>query len=264
VDYNERDRIDKVASQFWSSFADEVIYHNRFHPSHPLLLFLRDYLHTHVAHLGSGTILYRARVIDYDKQDAENTGIVKFIHNEEWGAFEGYDEKNSYVPPAVVVSAGRANPERIVYLYAAKEIITAIGETRPRIFDHISVAKIQLLKDIKLADFTHVTYSDEMTEEQAKINQIIHAFSRPCKDAVDYIPTQFIAEYVKTLGFDGIAFNSSFVPGGTNLTIFFPDVAKAIASAPYRMDSIIYRARRIAPLKYLDAFDIIATNENDT
>lgn len=263
MDYNERDQINKTASQFWTSFTEEVIYNNRFHPNHPLLSFLQDYLDTHIAHLNNGTILYRARVIDYDKQDAGKTGIMKFIHNEDWGAFEGYDEKNSYVPPATAVSAGRANPERIVYLYTAKEIITAIGETRPRIFDHISVAKIQLLKDIKLADFTRSMYSDELTLEQAKIAQIVHAFSKPCKDIIDYIPTQFIAEYVKTLGFDGIAFNSSFVPGGTNVTIFFPDAAKAIASAPYQMDTITYRARRIAPLKYLDEFDIIATNEEN-
>lgn len=263
MDYNERERIDKTASQFWTSFAEEVIYHNRFHPNHPLLPFLQDYLNTHTAHLDNGTILYRARIINYDKQDAEKTGLVKFIHNEDWGAFEGYDEKNSYVPPATAVSAGRANPDHIVYLYAAKEIITAIGETRPRIFDHISVAKMQLLNDVKLADFTRVTGSNELTLEQAKIAQIVHAFSKPCKDTVDYIPTQFIAEYVKTLGFDGIAFNSSYVPGGTNVTIFFPDAAKAIASAPYRMDTITYRARRIAPLKHLDDFDIIATNEEN-
>lgn len=261
MDYNERDRIEKTAYEFWVSFTDEVIYHNRFHPNHSLLSFLQQYLDTHTACLDNGTILYRARVIDYDKPDAENTGIVKFMHNERWGMFEGYDEKNSYVPPAYVVSTGRANPERIVYLYAAKEIITAIGETRPRIFDHISVAKIQLLRNIKLADFTRIKGSDELTLEHAIISQIVYAFSKPCKENIDYIPTQFIAEYVKTLGFDGIAFNSSYVPGGTNLTIFFPEAAKAIASAPYRMDAITYRARRITPLKDLDAFDIIATNE---
>ena len=59
----------------------------------------------------------------------------------------------------------------------------------------------------------------------------------------------------------GITFRSSYVPGGTNITLFNPEVAKAIASAPYKMDSIIYRARRIFPLKHLEAFDIIATNQ---
>ena len=55
-------------------------------------------------------------------------------------------------------------------------------------------------------------------------------------------------------------FKSSFVPGGTNITIFNPNVAKPIASAPYRMDGIVYRARRIPPLKDIDAFDIIVSN----
>ena len=31
-------------------------------------------------------------------------------------------------------------------------------------------------------------------------------------DILDYIPTQYIAEYVKSKGYDGIAFSSSLVP----------------------------------------------------
>lgn len=257
---DEQEYINKKAEEFWLSFVTEILYHNRFQPNHILLSFLKEYLNTHDTKLNPGTILYRARIINYENQDANITGIAKWIHHEDVGEFEGYDEANSYVPPASAVVAGRANPDHIVYLYAAKEIITAIGETRPRIFDHVSIAKIQVLRDIKLADFTHVEQTSIKSLEQAKIHQIIKAFSTPCKTAIDYIPTQFIAEYVKRLGFEGIAFNSSFVPGGINYTIFYPQLAKAIASAPYKLDSIIYRAHRIFPLKHLDAFDIIATN----
>ena len=40
-------------------------------------------------------------------------------------------------------------------------------------------------------------------------------FSKPVTDdddITDYIPTQFIAEYAKRLGYDGIVFRSSLVP----------------------------------------------------
>lgn len=257
----QRERIEKEALVFWKSFVDEIIYHNRYHPCHPLIDFLRDYLREHISIIEAETILYRARIIDYMGPGGESTGFVKFMNHEKCGVYEGYDEKNSFVPPANVTGSGRANPERIVYLYAAKEIITAIGETRPRIFDHISVAKIQILRDLRLADFTVVDESEELSLEAAKLMEIEQAFSQTCRDPIDYIPTQYIAEYVKTLGYDGIAFRSSYVPGGTNITIFDPEVAKAIASAPYKMDSITYRARRIFPLKDLDAFEIIATNK---
>lgn len=263
METNEQFAIDNEASQFWSSFVEEVTHHNRFYPNHPLLPFLSNYLETHASYLEANTILYRARTIDYERVDAECTGFVKFIHHEDYGAFEGYDEKNSYVPPSSIVPAGRANPEQIAYLYATKEIITAIGEIRPRIFDHISVAKIQLLKRIRLADLTGVDESSKSSLEHAKIAEIVRAFSKPSKSALDYVPTQYIAEYIKALGFDGLAFNSSFVPGGTNVTIYDPGSAKAIASAPYRMDMITYRARRIFPMADIEAFDIIATNAKE-
>ena len=115
--------------------------------------------------------------------------------------------------------------------------------------------------DQRLAGFTIIEEEKKPSLNVAKLMEIEHAFSKPCREAIDYIPTQYIAEYVKTLGYDGIVFRSSYVPGGTNITLFNPEVAKAIASAPYKMDSIIYRARRIFPLKHLEAFDIIATNQ---
>ena len=261
-DYKERTKTEKDAYEFWESFVEEITYRNRFTPQHPLVAFLAGYLPHHTITISQGTILYRARVIDYGNTINNNTGFGKFVNHEECGSFEGYDESNSFVPPAERVTSGRANPERIVYLYAAKEIITAIGETRPRIYDHISVAKIQLQKEVRLANLATADESDIFDLDRAKLDRIERAFSRPCREAIDYVPTQYIAEYIKSLGYDGITFRSSFVPGGTNVTIFNPQVAKAIASAPYKMDSITYRARRIFPLRDIDAFDIIATNRD--
>ena len=261
-DYEKREAIEKEARDFWRSFVEEITYHNRFNPQHPLTSFLRNYLQDHSITVSVDTILYRARIIKYDPS-SDDTGLAKHLHQIECEDFEGYDEKNSFVPPANVVAPGRANPERIVYLYTAKEIITAIGETRPRIFDHISVAKIKLLKDSRFADFTSTGNADKLSLDSAKLSEIIGAFSKPCREEIDYIPTQFVAEFVKSLGYDGIYFASSFVPGGTNITIFDPTIAKAIASAPYRMDSITYRARRIFPLKDLDTFDIVVSNKTE-
>jgi len=257
----EREAIEIEAFQYWESFVEEIICHNRYNPQHPLTTFLKNNLQQHSTTAEAGTILYRARVIDYNMPSASSTGFVKFMNHEECGVYEGYDEENSFVPPASIVTAGRANPEHIVYLYAAKETITAIGETRPRIFDHVSVAKIQLLRDAHLADFTTLNNSEELTLDKAKLIEVENAFSKPCREEIDYIPTQYVAEFVKSLGYDGIAFRSSYVPGGTNVTIFDPQIAKAIASAPYMMDSITYCARRIFPLKNLNSFEIIATNK---
>lgn len=259
---NEKEMLNQQAREFWNSFVVEVTNHNRFQPKHPLPLFIKDYLNTHTTYMESGTILYRARIIDWDKPDAKKTGIIRqYVNHEDYGDFEGFDEQRSFVPPADFVPSGRANPEKIVYLYAATETITAIGETRPRIQDDISVAKIEILRKIKLADLTQKIASNTESLDELKIAQITHAFSHPCKDPVEYIPTQYIAEYIKNLGYDGILFRSSFVPDGTNVTIFHPGVAKAIASAPYKIDSIAYYARRTGSCTPWGAFEIMATND---
>lgn len=260
MDVYEREMIEKQADEYWASFVDEITYNNRFFPKHPIMNFFKSYAASHLTVIKAGTILYRARNIDYDSPSAESTGIVKYIQGQDWGDFAGFDEKNSFVPPAKSVSAGRINPEKIVYLYTAQEIITAIAETRPRLFDHVSVAKIELLRDVNLVDFQSKYDPDNIDFSSEVIRNLTAAFSMPCKDSIEYIPTQFISEYIKSLGYDGVSFRSSFNLQGTNITLFHPSAARAIASTEYRMDDITYRARRIFPRNSLDAFEIIATN----
>lgn len=252
--------MEQQAYNYWKSFIDEITYNNRFFPNHPIIKLIDNYAEQHPVFLKAGTILYRARIIDYNSEDAQFSGFSKFIHGQDFGEFEGFDEQHSYVPPARAVPAGRINPEKIVYLYAAQEIITAIAETRPRVFDHISVAKIELLHDVQLVDFRHKDDSKKSDFSTKIVKNFTTAFSHPCRESIEYIPTQFISEYIKTLNYDGILFRSSFDLRGTNITLFQPGVAKAIASTVYRMDNIFYRARRIFPINSLESFEIIATS----
>lgn len=49
-------------------------------------------------------------------------------------------------------------------------------------------------------------------------------FSRPnFKDDFEYLPTQYLCEYIRELGFDGIRFGSSVKHGGINVIIFDTD-----------------------------------------
>lgn len=261
MDIQEQLDLEQKAYQHWDSFCKELIYHNRFYPKHDLIDFLNNYIDLHKITIKKGTVLYRARIIDYNSSDAQSTGFIKSTQHEDFGSFEGFDETNSFVPPADFVGPGRANPEKVVYLYVAKEVVTAIAETRPRIFDHISVAKILILQDVSLVDFTSEYDSQNASFSSEVIRELTAAFSTPCKQPIDYVPTQFISEHIKSKGLAGIVFKSSYVPTGTNITIFDPEIAKAISSAPYRLDKIFYRARRMAPIKKIEDFEIIATNE---
>ena len=56
-------------------------------------------------------------------------------------------------------------------------------------------------------------------------------FSKPLNgDAQHYLPTQFLAEEIKRMGFDGLRFNSSLHKDGINVVLFDPDTCKAVSS----------------------------------
>ena len=39
---------------------------------------------------------------------------------------------------------------------------------------------------------------------------------------IDYLPTQYISDFIKQMGFDGICYNSTLMEGGENYAIFDP------------------------------------------
>ena len=50
----------------------------------------------------------------------------------------------------------------------------------------------------------------------------------PHAAAIDYIPSQYLCEFIKTCGFDGVAYRSS-LNDGMNVAIFSPNSAKAVS-----------------------------------
>lgn len=69
------------------------------------------------------------------------------------------------------------------------------------------------------------------------------AFSKPTNNTDDYLPNQVIAEYVRSLGYDGIRFNSSLHYGGVHLTIFNYEKCEAVSSQDFRIEEMKITAR---------------------
>lgn len=148
--------------------------------------------------------------------------------------FKGYNKKDSSAPDANLVGIGRANPDHIRYLYLCEDELTPIYEMRPIIGQTISVAKFKLKKDVKIFDLT-LDMSDDYKDPDYSLpslyNSIGKKFSKPYSgETVRYIPTQFLAEEIKRMGFDGLRFNSSLHSGGVNVVLFDPDNAEAVSS----------------------------------
>lgn len=140
------------ARKLWYDFKNAVFFENRFFVKHPLLDILAEYMSRNEHMIEVGQVYYRARIIDdssindhmmykcYVAPEGERLD-VKYVGKA--NPFKGLTKEASFVPPKEVkVSAGRANPKYVKYLYVAEEPTTAIFEVRPFIFDAVNIAKI--------------------------------------------------------------------------------------------------------------------------
>lgn len=244
------------ARKLWYSFKDAIFYENRFFVKHQLLDMLSEYMASNILTIESGKVYYRARIIDdncindhmiykcYAAPEGEKLDI-KYVGKA--NPFKGLTKEASFVPPKEVkVSAGRANPKYVKYLYVAESPTTAIFEVRPFIYDAVNIAKVQVNEPLKVANIAvelDLSNDKNATVEMYVMRMIQRAFSKPTNNTDDYIPTQIIAEYIKSLGYDGIRFNSSIHSGGVNLTIFNYEKCEAISSQDFRIENIKLTAR---------------------
>jgi len=255
------------AFNIWNSFKREVIYNNRFFAKHEILEFLRALSDKYKTVINKGTTLFRARIysddIDFlnylnDNSNTEGCSEIEKLHMmfikavieaKQKSGFWGYDELNSFAPKDNdIVGEGRVNPSYIRYLYTAESEYTALVEVRPYLGDIVSIAAIEVLEDISVIDFTVQNWNQKDDLEEYLIFLIMMDFSKPNKgDKKSYIPIQFISEYFKNLGFEGIRFNSSLHKYGKNITVFNIDKCKAINSKLYKVEEVCFESKCLAP-----------------
>lgn len=217
----------------WQSFKNEIIKNNRFFPQTPIykdVFSKKDGVPTFFGLIESlevsyseGDRFYRARV---SEELLPHTKMGK--------------------PPAEHVTVGRANPIGIPYLYLAKNEVTCISEVRPSNSAKVCIAtfKPQPYKTIKLLDLTaprkkasFLLFDGDELRESLNYIALLEVFSKelslpvlPEKSHLDYIPTQFICEFFKTIcGFDGVIFKSSF-GCGENVVLFSDENVQAAHS----------------------------------
>lgn len=234
------------ATDIWHSFKEYILHTNRFVIQHPLMDFLKEYISTKELVIPTNSIFYRARIIDdaaisqyMMKILCDETGDYKKFFSKE-NRFRGLNKEGSFIPTdANKVRDGRANPKYIRYLYVAEDPVTAIFEVRPLITDSINVAEIQCNEELKIADMSSPLQSEEIhSKEQYLLRMIQSSFSFPTNNTDDYIPSQIIAEYIKSWGYEGIRYQSSLHRDGNNLTIFNYEKCEAISSRDMRMEDI--------------------------
>jgi RES domain-containing protein len=215
----------------WEQLRSELMYKNRYHPESPFdkdrLTALLDFLETKEV----GATWYRAR-IQPDQQP---------LTLDQMGP-----------PPSRSVSHGRANPSGIPYLYLGSTVQTAISEIRPHTGELACVATYEVPAGLRVADLRNprklvspFRLDDENQVGQMRIDvgfleQLGDELTRPVLPqgaAIDYVPSQYLCEFIKTCKFDGVIYRSS-VSDGINLALFNPDSGQRRELRRYRVTRV--------------------------
>lgn len=215
----------------WETLRDELMYKNRY--------FLDEVLDTDrlkelLGHLPADDMpskWYRARV------RAEETP---------------YPIEQMGAPPPRATTHGRANPAGIPYLYLGSLPETAAAEVRPHTGEVACVAEFTVPSPLMAVDLRNPRglVSPFVLADGSAIGQLradIKFLERlgeeltrpvlPSGAAIDYLPSQYLCEFIKKAGYDGVVYRSS-VSEGINLALFDPPKAKGKAVSLYRINKV--------------------------
>lgn len=164
-----------------------------------------------------------------------------------------YEPEQMICPPRGSANGGRANPLGIPFLYLSDNPATVLYEVRASYLDELSVATFQLKRgteSIKLVDFTEETQLFQPIANninktiKAKLlrQKISNDLSKPMRrydSELEYIPTQFICEFIKVFtGAHGIRFSSSLHPVGNNIVLFDQGLMECKSVELLRVNSV--------------------------
>jgi len=161
-------------------------------------------------------------------------------------------------PPALHATPGRANPKGISYLYLANDIKTTLYEVRAAIYDYVTVAEFKLIEEINIVSLRHSSRISPLQLDDLNkfllyeqfVQSLHEDLKKPLRrqdSELEYLPTQYLCELIKYLGYDGVEYSSSMNPAGFNIALFDDKKVKCISSTLYEINSIKYNYTEIAP-----------------
>jgi hypothetical protein len=220
----------------WENFAEEIKYKNRFFLNETIdLTLLSDLLQSFSKSYPKGKIFYRARISDK----------------------AGFDLSRIGKPPVEKATSGRANPNGIPYLYLSTKIETVIYESRSSYLDFITIGEFKLIDTLHVISLREISTVSPFVFEDRLENYIIHQkylsrleqeLSKPVRrfdKELDYLPSQYLCEYVKSLGYDAIEYGSSLNAGGINIAVFDDSKLEAKTVAVYEISTVDLKFNKV-------------------
>lgn len=228
----------------WKDFTESLKYENRFHQDIGMiqrgrvapkinLQILKELLESESLCVSlEGQRLYRARIAKKIKFSPDEMGA----------------------PPAKLARAGRLNPEGISYLYLADSVETSLAEVRARAHDDVCIGRFGHSGRLRFVDFSKINVISPFAGTSFDLDwfavnmKILNHIARDVEKTMrrqdsllEYLPSQFIAEFIKSLGFDGIRFRSTLHNGGMNYVVFHEDVMTCDSVEMLHVNELDYR-----------------------
>ncbi len=224
----------------WENFREELKHRNRFFPNNAPD---KSNLEPFGKHIGvilnkGSQVFFRARINTSDKP---------------------YKISQMSKPLKTSVSNGRANPIGIPYLYLASSVDTAISEIRGNKGEIVTIAEFIMNKDLELADLRDPknTISPFELNEENELELIYknmpfltllgNELSKPIipREAnLEYLPSQYLCELLKNIGFHGIIYKSS-IANGNNYVVFDDKKLKAVRTYQYQITDITTKSKKL-------------------
>lgn len=226
-----------LTTNSWDDFVEALKTKNRFHTHYVDLDLLERFCSYIRKPYKKGELFYRCRI----------------------SAEQGIPIEEMSAPPVEKTTDGRANARGIRCLYLGDTAETTIYETRAGAYDYVTVGEFQLQEDIIVVDLKKINQISPFIEgldclEYAinkehlnKINDEMSKIMRRSDSTLDYVPTQYITDFVRNITHEGVAeyagieYKSVMHNGGYNLALFDPDLFECVNTEVYRIDTIDYK-----------------------
>ncbi|WAC42240.1 RES family NAD+ phosphorylase [Pedobacter sp. SL55] len=218
----------------WQSFSDEIKEKNRFFLSEKIDTDeLQSIFERLAVTYPKDTTFYRARISD------EPLPIAQLGK-----------------PPQKSTTPGRANPVGIPYLYVSESEKTTLYETRIALHEGITIGKFVAKEPLNLVSLKNIAdygpfeildrgFSlEEFIQYRPYLQSLEHELSKPVRKQdvhLDYLPTQFLCELIKSLGFDAVEYKSAMHANGYNLAVFNDEKLECLDAKFYTVKDLEYK-----------------------
>lgn len=227
----------------WENFCYNIKHVNRFHSDYVNLEQLAN--------------LLKNMEIDIKVKDYQLRLFRSRICDEEH-YIPGYDKRHMGAPPVDFTSSGRTNSEGIQCLYLADQAETTFHEVRARDNDHVCIGEFLQKRDLRIVDFSFFDRISPFLNQDFDITwlainmeiirKIGHEIAKPMRrfdKTLDYVPTQYICDYVKHLGYDGIKYKSTLMKDGVNYAIFDEKKFECVGVKVVEIGDVVYRCEEV-------------------